>query len=64
MYIEYLLYMVVNIIHKFIVTHVNRKYLSLIETLRPRIVPSRLNQDGHLTNSTTLPWVTYVCYMV
>ena len=46
------------------VTHVNIIYLSLIETQQPRIVPSRLNQNGHLTNSTTLPWVTYVCYMV
>ena len=63
MYIEYLLY-VVNIIHIFIVTHVNRIYLSLIETPQPRIVSSRLNQNGHLTNSTTLPLVGYVCYMV
>ena len=55
---------VVNIIHIFIVTHVNIKYLSLIETPTPRIVPSRLNQNGHLSNSTILPWVTYVCYMV
>ena len=29
--------------------------LSLTETPQPRIAPSRLNHNGHLTNSTTLP---------
>ena len=62
MYIEYLLYMLF-ILFTF-VTHVNRIYLSLIETSQPRMVLSRLNQNGHFTNSTTLPLVTYVCYMV
>ena len=55
---------VVQIIHIFIVTHVNEIYLSLSMTPQPQIVPSRLNQNEHLTNSTTLPWVSYFCYMV
>ena len=55
---------VAHIIHIFIVTLVHVIFLSLIWTPQPRIVPSRLNHNGHLTNSTTLPWVNYVRYMV
>ena len=59
MFIEYLLYYS----RIYCKTLVHRKYLSLIWTPQPRRVPSRLNQNGHLTNTTTLPWVNYVRYM-